>query len=108
MTDLSFKVTGVEPITHGLIPLLQFKLQVTNTPATQTIQAVMLHAQVQIQSPQRAYTTQEKDRLVEIFGAPDQWGQTLRNRLWTHIDVTVPRFTGTLPTCSCRCHSPTI
>jgi hypothetical protein len=94
MTDLSFQITGVEPITHGLIPLLQFKLRITNTPATQTIQAVMLHAQVQIQSAQRAYTPAEKDRLVEIFGAPDQWGQTLRNRLWTHINVTVPTFTG--------------
>jgi hypothetical protein len=94
MNDFTFEITGVEAVARGMVPLLQFKLQITNTPATETIQAVMLHAQVQIQSAQRAYTPQEKDRLVEMFGTPDQWGQTLRNRLWTHINVTVPPFTG--------------
>ena len=29
-----------------------------------------------------------------IFGEPDRWGQTLRNMLWTHASVVVPRFTG--------------
>jgi hypothetical protein len=94
MADLSFKITGVEAVARGMIPLLQFKLQVANTPATKAIQAVILNAQIQIQSAQRAYTPQEKDRLVEMFGTPDRWGQTLRNRLWTHVNVTLPPFTG--------------
>jgi hypothetical protein len=94
MPDLSFQITGVEAVERGMTPLLQFKLQITNTPATEAIQAVMLHVQVQIQSAQRAYSPREKDRLVEMFGTPDQWGQTLRNRLWTHVNVTVPTFAG--------------
>jgi len=94
VSDLAFRVTSVEAVSRGVVPLLQFNLEITNTPATETIQAVMLHAQIQIQSAQRAYTQQEKERLVELFGTPDQWGQTLRNRLWTHVNVTVPAFTG--------------
>ena len=94
MADLSFEITGVEAVARGMTPLLQFKLQVTNLPTTEAIQAVMLNAQIQIQSAQRAYTPQEKDRLVEMFGTPDRWGQTLRNRLWTHVNATLPPFTG--------------
>jgi hypothetical protein len=55
----------------------------------------MLHAQIQIQSPQRAYNGAEKEKLVELFGKPERWGQTLRNRLWGISDATVPGFTGT-------------
>ena len=43
---------------------------------------------------QRPYTPREKDRLSEIFGTPERWGQTLRSRLWTHVNATVPPFTG--------------
>jgi hypothetical protein len=92
MADLGFQIRGVEAVTRGMSPLLQFNLQISQTPATETIQAVMLHAQIQIQSAQRAYNAREKERLVELFGAPERWGQTLRTRLWTHVHATVPGF----------------
>lgn len=95
MPDLDFKITGVEPVTRGLTPLLHFKLQVTNVPATEAIQTVALHAQIQIQSAQRAYDPHEQERLLDLFGTPDRWGQTLRNRLWTHTNTMVRTFAGT-------------
>jgi hypothetical protein len=94
MPDLDFKITGVEPAVQGLTPLLHFKLQVTNAPAAETIQAVILHAQVQIQSAQRAYSAQEQERLSDLFGTPDRWGETLRNRLWAHTNTMVRTFSG--------------
>jgi Family of unknown function (DUF6084) len=91
--DLDFQVTGVEPSTDGLTPLLQFKLRVTNS-SPEPIHALLLGTQIQIQSPQRSYTADEKEKLVELFGTPERWGQTLRNRLWTHANATVGRFIG--------------
>jgi hypothetical protein len=94
MPDLNFQVTGVEPVTRGLTPWLHFKLSVTVSPATETVQALLLHAQIQIQSPQRSYSAPEKERLIELFGPAEDWGRTLRNRLWTHTNATAGAFTG--------------
>jgi len=71
---------------------------VSNVLQEQKIHTVILYAQVQIQSPQRSYSSFEKERLLDLFGTPDQWGQTLRNRLWCHAQTTVPGFTGTAET----------
>jgi Family of unknown function (DUF6084) len=90
--DLNFKVTGVEPAARGLVPLVHFHLEVTNSPETELIQAVMLQAQVQIQSGHRSYESEEKEKLADLFGTPDRWGQTLRNRLWAHTNTAVRSF----------------
>ena len=94
MPDLDFKVTGVEAANYGINPLLHFKLEITNTPETETIQSVMLQAQIQLQSTQRAYTSTEKEKLGELFGTPERWGQTLRARLWTHASANIRQFSG--------------
>lgn len=93
MPDLDFRVTGVEPAARGVVPLLHFKLEVTNTPATQRIHSAMLQAQIQIESTHRAYDAGEKKKLVELFGTPERWGQTLRTRLWAHASTTLRTFT---------------
>jgi hypothetical protein len=54
----------------------------------------MLQAQIRIQSPQRRYSALEQDRLQDLFGLPSQWGETLRDRLWTTCNTTVGAFTG--------------
>jgi hypothetical protein len=94
MPELDFKVTGIEPAQRGLAPLLHFILEITNTPETERIQSVMLQTQIQIQAPQRAYNAHEKEKLRELFGLPEDWGQTLRTRLWAHANVVVPTFQG--------------
>jgi hypothetical protein len=94
MPDLYFKVTGVEATSSGLTPLLQFKLQISVTQECETIEALIIQAQIQIQSAHRHYNEQEKEKLVELFGIPDQWGQTLRNKLWANVSTTVGQFKG--------------
>lgn len=96
MADLSFEVTNVEAVTRGLTPLVQFNLRITSTPEAETLKAVILHTQIQIEATRRTYTPREQERLREIFGTPDRWGQTLRNRLWTHVTTTVPSFSGSV------------
>ncbi len=94
MPDLDFKITNVAPASRGMTPLLQFQVDLENQPPTESIHSVMLQAQIQIQCPRRGYTSDEKEKLVELFGAPAQWGQTLRNRLWTITSTIVSPFTG--------------
>lgn len=94
MPDLRFQVTGVAAAARGVVPLLEFRLQLANAPAAEPIQAVLLHVQIQIQSLLRTYTAREQERLGELFGAPECWGQTLRNQLWTHAHVSVGPFHG--------------
>jgi hypothetical protein len=94
MPDLNFRVTGIEPSARGLTPLLHFNLEVLNEPSSEQIQAVMVQAQIQIQAAQRRYNDREKDRLKDLFGTPDRWGQTLRNRLWAHASANVRPFSG--------------
>ena len=94
MSDLDFTVLGVKPANYGITPLLEFELRVDNQSPEQPIQAVALHVQIQIECPRRSYSADEKASLLELFGKPERWGQTLRNRLWCHVDTTVPAFTG--------------
>jgi hypothetical protein len=94
MPDLDFKITGLQPGDYGMTPLLNFTVEVTGTPETEKIHTVTLQAQIQIQSPRRAYTAREKEKLTDIFGPPDRWGQTLRAKLWTHATTVVRAFSG--------------
>lgn len=98
MPELNFKITGVEAASRGLVPLIQFKLQVTTSNPADSVQGLLLNSQIQIQSPQRVYSPSEKERLVDLFGTPERWGQTLRNRLWTHANCTLGAFTGAAET----------
>ena len=91
MPDLSFNVAGAEPEFKGITPLMAFMLDIQNS-TDERIQSVILHAQIRIEPLRRNYSDAEKERLVELFGEPERWGQTVRNMLWTHIDVTVPAF----------------
>jgi Family of unknown function (DUF6084) len=94
MPDLDFKILRVKAANYGIAPLLHFNLEVTNTPESETIQSVLLQAQIQIQSTQRVYAAAEKEKLGELFGTPERWGQTLRARLWTHATANVRQFAG--------------
>jgi hypothetical protein len=93
MPDLDFRVLGVEAAQRGVTPLLQFNIEILNKTPAEKVQSVMLHAQIQIQSPQRAYSASEKEKLRDLFGRPENWGQTLRNKLLAHANCVVPGFT---------------
>ena len=94
MPDLDFQVTGVDASVRGVTPSLGFRVRISNAPADEKIEAVLLNVQIQLQPAQRKYNEREQEKLVELFGAPENWGQTLRNRLWTNSSVTVNGFSG--------------
>jgi hypothetical protein len=94
MPDLNFQIVEVKTVARGLTPLLHFKVRVSAAPPNESIHALLLSAQIQLQPTQRTYAAAEKEKLIELFGTPERWGQTLRNRLWAHSNATVGAFTG--------------
>jgi hypothetical protein len=92
--DLNFQVEGAEAVAFAASPFLAFKLHITNANAEEPIHSVALRCQIQIEVTRRRYSSQDQERLLDLFGEPERWGQTLRNMLWTHANVVVPPFTG--------------
>jgi hypothetical protein len=93
MPDLDFTITDVDVPLHAAVPQLHFKLDVKNADPSKPIYTVILHCQIQLETIKRNYSPEEKDKLRDLFGAPERWGQTLRNTLWTHTQMTIPAFT---------------
>lgn len=91
--DLSFQIEGVEASPFAASPLLNFKLRISNANAEEAIQTVALRCQVQIEATRRHYSSEEQERLRDLFGEPERWGQTLRTMLWTHTSLIVTPFT---------------
>jgi hypothetical protein len=94
MPDLQFTMEGAEVVQHAAAPLLAFKLRIANLPADEVVHTVALRAQIQLEVTRRKYDANEQASLQDLFGEPDRWGQTLRNLLWTHVGIVVPRFAG--------------
>jgi hypothetical protein len=92
MPDLNFQVEGIAAVPYAAVPLLSFRLRVTNSNNEEMIHSVVLRAQIQIEVTRRHYSPQEQVQLRDLFGEPERWGQTLKNMLWTHASVTVPPF----------------
>ena len=94
MPDLHFEVEGAEAQKFAAAPSMLFKVRLTETGTPPTpIQTVVLRCQVRIEPNRRRYTDAERARLIDLFGAPERWGQTLRPMLWTHAVAVVPPFT---------------
>ena len=94
MPELTFQVDNAEPIRHAATPQLALKLRIDNADPAEPIHNVLLQCQVRIEAPRRRYSDQDKARLVDLFGEPRRWGQTLRSMLWSHTSVIVQPFTG--------------
>jgi hypothetical protein len=98
MPDLNFQVDGAEPQRFAAAPLLLFKLRMAEAlpagAAPTPVHAVALRCQVQIEPGRRHYAAAEQERLLDLFGTPERWGQTVRPMLWAHVTASVPPFAG--------------
>lgn len=94
MPDLNFEVVGAEVQTFAVVPTLLFKLRVSNADEREHIHSIMLRSQIQFAVTRRRYSPEAQAQLLEVFGEPERWGETLRPLLWTHTQVVVPPFSG--------------
>ncbi len=96
MPDLSFEVVGAEVPPFAAVPTLVFKLRIVNANAQERISSVALRCQLQLAVTRRRYSPESQARLLEVFGEPNRWGETLRSLLWTNVSTVVPRFSGSV------------
>ena len=91
MPELDFSVDGAEALAFAAQPMIVLKMRVT-APGGEAVRSVSLAVQVRIAATQRAYAAVEQERLLDVFGEPSRWGQTLKSLLWTMANVHVPGF----------------
>lgn len=93
MTGLEFSVTGVEPLPFALVPTLGVRLGIA-AGGGQAIDSIVLRCQLRVEAEQRRYDPGEQERLLEVFGEPHRWGDTVKSFVWTHVATSVGRFDG--------------
>jgi hypothetical protein len=94
--DLQLTIENADVVQFSAAPLLSFKVRIINNASEEIVHTIAMRAQIQIEVTRRKYDADEQARLQDLFGEPDRWGQTLRNMLWTHASVVIPRFTGSV------------
>ncbi|WP_376796930.1 DUF6084 family protein [Thermogemmatispora sp.] len=92
MPELDFALVGAEVPVAAAAPTLLFRLQVSNRLPAEPVRSVALRAQIQIEAARRQYGPAAQALLLEVFGEPWRWGETLRSLLWTHVGTVVPAF----------------
>jgi hypothetical protein len=95
MSKLAFSVIDARIEPYAIVPTLIFRLQIAEGTGEQ-IHAIALRCQIQVETRRRHYSPVEKSQLLELFGEPDRWGDTLRTLLWTHATLMVPGFQDTI------------
>jgi hypothetical protein len=93
VSDPRFEVLGARAEPYALAPTLMVRLRVSEASGAR-IQSIPLKVQIMVEPQRRHYTPLEEERLLELFGEPARWGDTLRTMLWTHASVIVPAFQG--------------
>jgi hypothetical protein len=94
MPDLTITVENASTVPFAVSPTLAFDLRVANADSKEAIHTVVLRCQIQIEVTRRRYSAPDQERLRDLFGEPERWGQTLRSMLWTHASAVVSPFRG--------------
>jgi hypothetical protein len=90
---LTITVDAAQPVDFAVVPTLGFRTRIS-AAGGQAVRSLALHVQIRICADRRGYDGPSQERLVELFGTPDQWGRNLRSLLWTQATVQVPEFHG--------------
>jgi len=91
--DLDFRVERAEVLEYAATPSLLFKLRIDSS-GDEPVNSIALATQIRIMPRQRVYRDIEERRLVELFGEPNRWANTLNSMLWTHVVLQIPGFRG--------------
>jgi hypothetical protein len=92
--ELTFEIRSGDVLAHAAVPTLRFVVAISTVGAAAQVRSVALNAEVRIAATRRRYDEGERDRLVELFGPPGDWGRNLKTLHWTALSMHVPAFTG--------------
>jgi len=93
LMQLAFEVDGARVEPYAVVPGVFLRLRIAESTGV-PVQAIALRAQVQIEPRRRRYDPGEERGIVELFGAPSRFGDTLRSVVWAHVSVMVLAFEG--------------
>jgi hypothetical protein len=91
VSELAFSVDDAGVLEHAAAPTLRFDLRIESP---RDIRSVALNVEIRIAATRRAYDAGEQERLVELFGRPEDWGRNLHALHWTTLSLNVPAFSG--------------
>jgi hypothetical protein len=87
-----FACTGARPEPFAAGPSLLFDLRISDTTGRR-VHSIALRTQIRIEPRQRTYAPEEQARLVDLFGEPARWGETLNPLQLATVATTVAGFT---------------
>jgi len=88
---VAFAIESADAMRFAAAPTVAFQLRVESD---KPVRSLSLNVQIRIVPTRRGYDDGDQDRLVELFGTPERWGETLRGFLWTNTTVVIPPFEG--------------
>ncbi len=93
MSRLSFAAIGARAEPFALTPQLSLRVRIEEATGAD-IYAIALRAQIMLEPQRRRYDASEAERVIDLFGPPERYGETLRPMLWTHVGHMVTAFRG--------------
>jgi hypothetical protein len=87
--ELRFAVEGAEAVEYAAVPTLRFALRIE---AASPVRCVALDTEIRIAADRRRYDPDTRQRLAELFGAPEEPARTSKSLLWARSATQVPAF----------------
>ncbi|MDX6286478.1 MAG: hypothetical protein QOG53_1963 [Frankiales bacterium] len=91
MAELSFECLDVTAEQYTAAPTLTFRLRITEATGV-PVHTLALHTQIRIEPVRRRYDPLEVDRLNDLFGTPDRWGDTLHAMQFATVSTMIQGF----------------
>jgi hypothetical protein len=91
--DLVFDCVDCKPDRYAAAPTLVFKLRIAETTGVR-LHSIGLKCQIRIEPQRRRYSAVESERLTDLFGGPERYGETLHPMQLATVPVQVQGFTG--------------
>ena len=91
LPQLDVAVESAAAVRFAAAPTLALTLRIASD---RPVRSLALNVQVRIVPTRRAYDSGDEGRLLELFGPPARWGDSLRSFLWTNATLLVPPFDG--------------
>jgi Family of unknown function (DUF6084) len=89
LPSLTFAVDSAAAVRFAAEPMVAFTLAIASDKPARSL---ALNAQIRIAPARRRYSERDQERLVELFGPPERWGETLRTFRWAHATALVSPF----------------
>jgi hypothetical protein len=89
LPELQFAVDDAQPVRYAAAPTVGFTLRVSSD---RPVRSLALNVQIRIAPARRRYSDRDRERLVELFGPPERWGETLRTFRWDQQTTLVAPF----------------